>query len=167
MWAYKGYKTKSKKIIGLEYDKHGDKMRKTILIALLSLTLACIIPGGGVSVSEPDTLPTMTPLPLPSVTFSPTQPSGYLTPTPGYPEEGFGPTNFPMDINPLTGLSTDPTLLDRRPMLIKVSNLPRDVRPQSGLSRADIVYEYYTEEGTTRFIAIYYGMDAEQVGSIR
>ncbi len=35
------------------------------------------------------------------------------------------------------------------------------------LSRADIVYEYYTEEGTTRFIAIYYSQDAEQVGSIR
>jgi hypothetical protein len=52
-------------------------------------------------------------------------------------------------------------------MLIKVSNLPRDVRPQFGLSRADIVYEYYTEEGTTRFVAIYYGQDAEQVGSIR
>ena len=48
-----------------------------------------------------------------------------------------------------------------------MSNLPRAVRPQSGLSRADIVYEYYTEEGTTRFIAIYYGRDAEQVGSIR
>jgi hypothetical protein len=52
-------------------------------------------------------------------------------------------------------------------MLIKVSNLPREIRPQSGLSRADIVYEYYTEEGTTRFIAVYYGQDAEQVGSIR
>ncbi len=136
-------------------------MRKTILITLLSLTLACQ------PVAEPDSPPTITPLPLPSATASPTQPYVYLTPTPGYPEEGFGPFNFPSDINPLTGLSTDPALLDRRPMLIKVSNLPREVRPQSGLSRADIVYEYYTEEGTTRFIAIYYGKDAEQVGSIR
>jgi len=136
-------------------------MRKTILITLLSLTLACQ------PVAEPDSPPTITPFPLPSATASPTQPYVYLTPTPGYPEEGFGPFNFPSDINPLTGLSTDPALLDRRPMLIKVSNLPREVRPQSGLSRADIVYEYYTEEGTTRFIAIYYGKDAEQVGSIR
>jgi hypothetical protein len=97
----------------------------------------------------------------------PPLPSAFVTPTPGYPEAGFGPDSFPNDINPLTGLSTDPELLDRRPMLIKVSNLPREVRPQSGLSRADLVYEYYTEEGTTRFIAIYYGKDAEQVGSIR
>ena len=136
-------------------------MRKTILIALLSLIFACQ------PVTESVPTPTITPFPLPSATAAPTQPYVYLTPTPGYPEEGFGPFNFPIDINPLTGLSTDPTNLDRRPILIKVSNLPRDVRPQSGLSRADIVYEYYTEEGTTRFIAIYYGQDAEQVGSIR
>ena len=139
--------------------------RKTILIALLSLTLACIIPVGGQPVPESDALPTVTPSSLPSATAFPPQPYVYLTPTPGYPDEGFGSTDFPIDINPLTGLSTDPTFLDRRPILVKVSNLPRDVRPQSGLSRADIVYEYYTEEGTTRFIAIYYSQDAEQVRS--
>lgn len=136
-------------------------MRKIILITLLSLTLACQ------PVPEPELPATVTPSPLPSPTATPAQPGLYLTPTPGYPEAGFGPDGFPSDINPLTGLNTDPVLLDRRPMLIKVSNLPREVRPQSGLSRADIVFEYYTEEGTTRFIAIYYGKDAEQVGSIR
>ncbi len=136
-------------------------MRKTILISLLSLTLACQ------PVNEPVSTPTATPPPLPSATVTSTQPYVYLTATPGYPEAGFGPLDFPVDINPLTGLSTDPALLDRRPMLIKVSNLPREVRPQSGLSQADIVFEYYTEQGTTRFIAIYYGKDAEQVGSIR
>ena len=136
-------------------------MRKTILLTLLFLTIGCQ------PVPESGTSSTITPLPLPSATPSPTESNIYLTPTPGYPEEGFGRTDFPPDINPLTGLSTDPLLLDRRPLLIKVSNLPREVRPQFGLSRADIVYEYYTEEGTTRFIAIYYGKDAEQVGSIR
>jgi Protein of unknown function (DUF3048) N-terminal domain/Protein of unknown function (DUF3048) C-terminal domain len=142
-------------------------MRKTILITILSLTLACIIPGGGQPVPEPDLRPTVPLSPIPSATVAPTQPNTYTTPTPGYPEAGFGPDHFPVDINPLTGLSTEPAVLDRRPMLIKVSNLPREVRPQSGLSRADIVFEYYTEEGTTRFIAIYYGKDAAQVGSIR
>jgi len=138
-------------------------MRKIFLVTLFSLTLACQ------PVSERTRTPTPTPLPfpLPSATFTPNQANVYLTFTPGYPEEGFGPTNFPDNINPLTGLNTDPILLDRRPLLIKVSNLPREVRPQYGLSQADIVYEYYTEEGTTRFIAIYYGQDAEQVGSIR
>jgi len=143
------------------YDKDRMWMRKIIFITLLSLTFACK--------PVPDSTPTPTvfPSPLPSATVTPVQPTTYQAPTPGYPDAGFGPENFPEDINPLTGLSVDPALLDRRPMLIKVSNLPREVRPQSGLSRADIVFEYYTEEGTTRFIAIYYGQDAEQVGSIR
>ncbi len=136
-------------------------MHKTIIFALLSLTLACQ------PLSDHESPPTTTPLIVPSETASSDQPYVYMTPTPGYPEGGFGPDNFPVDINPLTGLSTDPILLNRRPMLIKVSNLPREVRPQFGLFKADLVYEYYTEEGTTRFIAIYYSQEAEQVGSIR
>ncbi|MDK1079962.1 MAG: DUF3048 domain-containing protein [Anaerolineae bacterium] len=135
-------------------------MRKPIFLSLLSLTIACQpLPSSDA--------PLTTPFTIQSPVATQTQPYVYLTPTPGYPQAGFGPTNFPIDINPLTGLSTNPYALDRRPLLIKVSNLPRDVRPQFGLSRADIVYEYYTEEGTTRFIAIYYSLEAEMVGSIR
>jgi hypothetical protein len=51
--------------------------------------------------------------------------------------------------------------------MIKVSNVPRYVRPQWGLSLADIVYEYYTEYGSTRFIGLFLGKDASQVGPIR
>jgi hypothetical protein len=102
-----------------------------------------------------------TPTPLPSDT--PT-----AMPTLSYPPAGYGPTNFPPDVDPLTGLKVaNPALLQRRPMLIKVSNLPRNVRPQWGLSLADIVFEYYTEEGSTRFAAIFYGNDASMVGPIR
>ena len=50
---------------------------------------------------------------------------------------------------------------------MKVENLPRADRPQWGLSKADITYEYYTEEGTTRFISIFYGENADMVGPIR
>jgi hypothetical protein len=71
-------------------------------------------------------------------------------------------------VDPLTGLEVaDPTLLDRRPMLIKVSNIPRNNRPQWGLSLADLVFEYYTEEGATRFAAIFLGNNADIVGPIR
>ncbi|GAB4504104.1 MAG: DUF3048 domain-containing protein [Anaerolineales bacterium] len=132
------------------------------LAALLFLTMACR------PLEEAGTPPEVSPLP-PTVTAAPTAtaPYVYLTPTPGYPEAGFGPHNFPVDINPLTGQSANPILLERRPILVKVSNLPREVRPQYGLSRADIVYEYYTEEGTTRFAALYYSQEAGQVGPIR
>ncbi len=104
---------------------------------------------------------TLTPSVTPTATITP-------TPTPDYPAEGYGPSNFPPFVNPLTGIKLEnPLLLERRPIAIKVSNLPRNVRPQWGLSLADHVYEYYTEEGSTRFIAIYLGNDAEQVGPIR
>ncbi len=79
-----------------------------------------------------------------------------------------GPTNFPADVNPLTGLQVaDAAALDRRPLAIKVSQFPRRVRPQSGLSLADLVFEHYAEAGVTRMTAIFLGNEAPKVGSIR
>ncbi len=70
--------------------------------------------------------------------------------------------------NPLTGLTaSNPMLLERRPIAVKITQFPRYVRPQSGLTLADVVYEYYIEDGLTRFIAIFYGNDAEMVGPVR
>jgi hypothetical protein len=102
-------------------------------------------------------LPSSTPIP----TFTPI-PDDLL---PGY---GFGPTGFPVDVNPLTGLQVaKEEILDRRPMVIKITNFPRSVRPQWGLNLADHVYEYYLEDELTRFIGIFYGQDASRVGPIR
>jgi hypothetical protein len=71
-------------------------------------------------------------------------------------------------INSLTGLPVaDPQVLDRRPLGIKISNHPRDARPQWGLTRADLVYEYYLEYGLTRFFAVFYAEEAERVGPVR
>jgi hypothetical protein len=71
-------------------------------------------------------------------------------------------------IDPLTGqLPSDPALLNRRPMAIKISNYPREIRPQYGLTLADVVFEYYIEWGDTRFIGIFYGNNAKQVGPVR
>jgi hypothetical protein len=109
-------------------------------------------------------IPPTSPTPLPP-TPTPTQ---TVTPTPNYPPQGYGPANFPSNVDPLTGLAVgNPALLARRPLAIKVSNLPRDNRPQWGLSLADLVFEYYTEEGTTRFIGLWLGNDASRVGPIR
>ena len=81
---------------------------------------------------------------------------------------GYGPVNFPEGINPLTGLKvSDLSILERRPLVIKITNFPRQVRPQWGLNSADHIYEYYLEDDLTRFIGIFYGRDASQVGPIR
>jgi hypothetical protein len=83
-------------------------------------------------------------------------------------DPGLGPSNFPPGANPLTGLTvSDPALLERRPMAIKVTNFPRSVRPQYGLTLADHVYEYYLENFITRFIGVFYGNDASRVGPVR
>ncbi len=79
-----------------------------------------------------------------------------------------GPYSFPKDVNPLTGLPVeDISLLKRRPIVIKVTNFPRSVRPQWGLTLADNVFEYYIGDSMSRFIGVFYGRDANQVGPIR
>jgi DUF3048 family protein len=75
---------------------------------------------------------------------------------------------LPASLNPLTGLPpSDPALMERRPLAIKVANYPRYIRPQSGLTLADNVYEYYIEAGLTRFIAVFYGNNSDWVGPVR
>ena len=77
-------------------------------------------------------------------------------------------TEFPRDVNPLTGLKVDdPAILDRRPLAVKISNSPPIVRPQAGLGSADLVFEHYAEGGVTRFTAVYLGQGAPKIGSIR
>ncbi len=128
---------------------------KKFLYVFVFLTVALAACGPAVLTASP--APIETPTILAASTPTPTA-AGNLEPTPP------GPSS----VDPLTGLAVaNPALLDRRPLLIKVSNLPRDVRPQWGLSLADIVFEYYTEEGSTRFAAVFYGNDAEMVGPIR
>jgi hypothetical protein len=115
---------------------------------------------------------TITPSPLPTKTATPTiTPTVTETPTPTATATPavYGPSNFPANIDPLTGLAVaDPDLLDRRPVAVKVNIVPRLTnRPPWGLSFADIVYDYYHNDGYSRFHAIFYGNDADLVGPIR
>lgn len=155
-------------------------MRTVILLVCLSIVLSgCALPAENVAafgIPSPtpfqpgtenasdslyaDSAPT--PLFLPTVslpTVAPTvPPTSTVPPTP----------TIPPVINPLTGLpQPDPSRLERHPMAIKVANYPRYVRPQSGLTLADQVFEYYIEGGLTRYIAIFYGNDSEWVGPVR
>lgn len=89
-----------------------------------------------------------------------------LPPLPAIPGL-IGPYDYPDDVNPLTGEQVpDPAVLNRRPLAVKVANTAR-VRPQAGLSQADLVFEHYSEGGITRFTAIFYTHTPQRVGSIR
>jgi hypothetical protein len=109
----------------------------------------------------PLNLPTFTPLPptpTERVILPEIMPAGVNVPA----------FTLPKDLNPLTGLPpSDPALMERRPLAIKVANYPRYNRPQYGLTLADNVYEYYIEGGLTRFIAVFYGNNSEWVGPVR
>lgn len=110
-----------------------------------------------------------TPLYLPSVTPLPPTPTEEVILPESLPQGVNVPAfTLPTSLNPLTGLSpSDPALMERRPVGIKVANYPRYIRPQSGLTLADNVYEYYIEAGLTRFIAVFYGNNSEWVGPVR
>lgn len=112
---------------------------------------------------------TTTPSATPSPTSSPTStPTNTPTATPSPTATIVGPNEYPDDINPLTGLPwPSEEARNRRTLIVKVSNFPELVRPQSGLDKADIVFEYEVEGAVTRFAAIYRSQGAEKVGSIR
>lgn len=74
---------------------------------------------------------------------------------------------LPDGLNPLTGLPAPDGALSRRPIAAKISNAPDSVRPQAGLSAADLVFEHYVEGGLTRFTALYWTHTPPRLGSIR
>jgi hypothetical protein len=78
-----------------------------------------------------------------------------------------GDAELPANVSPFTGLTVeDPKLLERMPAAVKISNSPI-ARPQSGLSKADVVTEHLAEGDITRFTAIFHSQDAERIGSVR
>lgn len=79
-----------------------------------------------------------------------------------------GPYVYPAGVNPFTGLPVEhPENLNRRPLIVKISNYPPVVRPQWGINEADMVWELVVEGGVTRFAAIFLSEDYERVGPVR
>lgn len=69
------------------------------------------------------------------------------------------------NIFPLTGIEKDDDR-NNRVVSVMVNNHP-NARPQSGLSKADIVFEMLTEGNVTRFLALYQSELPEVVGPVR
>lgn len=139
---------------------------------LPTATLTGAIPAPTVTPTPPPAIatPTTAPALVSTVTIALPPPSPEpATPVPTVVIPGLiGPTDFPAGVNPLTGEAvSNPALLARRPIAVKISNYPPLVRPQAGLNSADLIFEHYAEGGVTRFTAIFYSQDATPVGSIR
>lgn len=66
---------------------------------------------------------------------------------------------------PLTGAGSE-IEVDGRAVAVMINNHPQ-ARPQSGLNKADIVYEMLAEGDVTRFLAIFQSEQPEKVGPVR
>jgi hypothetical protein len=51
-------------------------------------------------------------------------------------------------------------------LLVMIDNHP-DARPQSGLDKADVVYEIMAEGGITRYMALFYSEKSDMIGPVR
>ena len=70
-------------------------------------------------------------------------------------------------VSPITGLPVDdPTLMNRKLLAVKVDN-HWSAQPQSGIEKADGVFEVMVEGGLTRFLALFHHSDSEWVGPMR
>jgi len=81
-------------------------------------------------------------------------------------EATYGTVVNPGEVTSLPEIKEKESPFGSRPLSIMVENA-EGARPQSGLDKANIVYEVLAEGGITRFLAIYYDQDAEEVGPIR
>jgi len=143
----------------------------SLYILVTWLTLVLLATGGCFPISFSSATPTPTKTPksdaqLQSAATPTSTPTLVPTPTKVPTVEAL-PTLSP-DVCPLTGQKvSDPSVLERRPLAVKISNYPNAVRPHAGLNQADIVFEHLTEANLTRFTAIFLCQEAEKIGCIR
>ena len=125
-------------------------MRSTpIKFVVLALALAACSPAAGTDTTTTTTAATTTSL----VTTTTEQETTTTTTTPS-------------EDSPINGLPvTDPELLDRRLLAVKIDNHP-NARPHSGINLADAVFEIRVE-GITRFLTLWMQSDAEFLGPMR
>jgi len=68
--------------------------------------------------------------------------------------------------SPISGIYAPRDRVNRKPVAIMLDNHPR-ARWQSGISQAEVVYEYLVEGGFTRYMAIFLINDPGSIGPIR
>src|SRR2546423_1699457 len=68
---------------------------------------------------------------------------------------------------PLSGEGVSREVANRRPIAVMIDNFSPDARPQTGLSRASLVFETLAEGGIPRFMAVFLEKDADTIGPVR
>ncbi|MDD3631211.1 MAG: DUF3048 domain-containing protein [Atribacterota bacterium] len=81
-------------------------------------------------------------------------------------ESTYGTVVTPGELSTLPRQAEKESPFGKRPLAIMIDNA-RDSRPQSGLEKANVVYEVLAEGGITRFLAIFATQEADKVGPVR
>lgn len=79
----------------------------------------------------------------------------------------YDPSN-PLAVNPISGLQDmDPANVGQRSVAVVINN-SHAAQPQRGISAADAIYEYQTEGGQTRLLAVFADVNTiPEIGSLR
>lgn len=123
--------------------------RRAVAFALTTTSLAATLMLAGCG--SPAQSPTSAPVLFPSPTTAPTA-TAQPTATPP-------PTATPVP-------SATPTPAPIFPVAVIIENHP-DARPQSGLARADMLYEAPVEGAISRFMAVYVNGKSDTIGPVR
>jgi len=124
-------------------DEHRTRARRPLAWSVLAAGLAGLMLS---ACSSPPAHKDAAPKPKPTTTTSSTAPAPAC---------------------PLTGLPAPGGSVPQRPaMAVKIDNYPAG-RPQSGLDKADIVFEEPVEGGITRFAAVFQCQNAALIGPVR
>lgn len=96
------------------------------------------------------------------------EPTPSATPTPtATPTATPSPTPTPVTYWPLRGtVAPDAAAIGKRPVLVRMPD-DTSARPQTGLAKADMVWELLTEGGITRYMAVFHSEEVDQLGPIR
>ena len=125
-------------------------MRVRTHLVLVSMCLGALVACSSSSSAAPESSAASTSAPEPTTTIEATT----TTTEPELPKF------------PLTGTDiVDPAAADRPAIIVKIDNAP-GARPQTGMSKADIVYEENVEMWT-RFAAVFHSQGSDPVGPIR
>ena len=126
-----------------------DRPSAAWIVAVAALLTGCTAPVAAPTPSpEPsiESFATATPLPTPEATPDPAAPC--------------------KDCWPLTGKPLKVGAVDKRPLVVKIDNVPL-ARPHYGITQADMVFEILVEGFVTRLAAVYQSQDAQTIGNIR
>src|SRR5437899_7980660 len=133
-------------------------MRKDRPSAAWIVAVAVLLAGCAAPVAAPSPSPetSLEPIAMATPVATPVS-TPEATPDPGAPCK---------DCWPLTGKPLKVGAVDKRPLVVKIDNVPLG-RPHYGITQADMVFEILVEGLVTRLAVVFQSQDPQSIGGVR